>query len=170
MTHTRTEPAASHTVAKVTTAVLLGAVMLQTALLLRWVVGPSLVDGRELIGLSAQERSARLAFGGGFADYVAFLRAHVPEAATVIIPSEVDDYALGHVGIMQYFLFPRTVADCPSQQLPAECVAGLGGMETYIMGVGAFPPAATALARRDFIAFDSRLGLYVPRLGAPVQP
>jgi len=163
MTDNRDKPAPSGTVAKVSAVVLVGAVVLQAALTLRWVVGPALVDGRELIGLSAQERSARLAFGDRFLQYVRFVQQEVPLTATVILPSEADDYILGQVGIMQYFLIPRRVADCPTGIAPAICVAGLGGSDTYILAVESFPPPATALIRRDYLAFDDAWGLFVPR-------
>ena len=144
-------------------AVLVGTALLFQAIFLYLSIASDAHRTVLVLSRPATERSALLAFGARFSRFVRFLQQAVPPTATVILPSEADDYVLGQVGIMQYFLIPRRVADCPTGVAPAVCVAGLGGSDTYILAVESFPPPATALRSRDYLAFDDSWGLFVPR-------
>jgi len=109
------------------------------------------------------ERSARLAFGDAFWQYVDFIRHTVPGEATVIIPPESVDVALGNEGIVQYYLFPRTVANCPWAEPLEPCILRLTGPDSYILAIGDFPPPSAAGQVKDFLPFDDARGIYVPR-------
>ncbi len=57
-------------------------------------------------------RSARFYRGERFANETAFLRAHIPVNALVVLPPTTVDEALGRSVDMQWFLLPRKVTNC----------------------------------------------------------
>ncbi len=69
----------------------------------------------------------------------------------------------GDIGLMQYFLRPRTIIDCPMGEDMAPCVRSMTGKTTYLLAVPDFPPQADASLYRDLVAFDAERGAYVPR-------
>ena len=115
-----------------------------------------------LLARSAVDRSASILFGSEFAGYMEFLRRQVPENGTLVLPPEEGDEVLGHVGLMSYFLFPRSIVDCPSGEPVEPCIRELRGGSTYLLRVGDFPPAAAAEASKTFVPFDDNRGVYVP--------
>lgn len=118
----------------------------------------------------AIERSALFAFGSGFAEYAEFVRQHVPEGATLAIPKESQDAEWGHLGIVQYFMFPRRIIDCPPEEAEA-CVLRLTGESTFILAPNdLFPPRPAAGQVRIYLPFDDRRGLYVPPGAAGADP
>lgn len=118
----------------------------------------------------AIERSALFGFGAEFADYARFIRDQVPEDATLAIPKEVQGGEWGHLGIVQYFMFPRRVVDCPAEEAEA-CVLRLTGESTYILAPNEeFPPRQAAERNRTYLAFDERRGLFVPPGAAEGAP
>lgn len=112
---------------------------------------------------SALERSAQIAFGAGFADFVSFARKTVPESAKLVVPSKGMEPLYGDIGMMQYFLRPRKIIDCPMGEDMAACVRSMTGATTYLLAVPGFPPEADASLYRDRVAFDTERGVYVPR-------
>ncbi len=141
----------------------MAAVLVQTVVLLESVLLPALNRIRRVYSLPARERSARLAFGDGFADYIRFLEEVVPTDATVIVPPVTVDEVLGNEGIVQYYLFPRRVSNCPRSQPIERCIAGPMGPDSYILAVGGFPPPEVAEQAKAFVRFDDERGVYVPR-------
>lgn len=135
----------------------------QAAILASAVVIPLAEKTIPVLSRSAVDRSAAILFGTEFAEYTSFLRAHIPEGATVVLPPEETDEVLGHVGLMSYFLFPRRVVDCPSREPLEPCISALRGKSTYILRVSGFPPTAAAEASKTLIPFNATQGVYVPR-------
>lgn len=113
-------------------------------------------------GLPAIERSVRIAFGDDFASFVGFLREGVPEDGRLAVPPMDLEPTFGDVGLVQYFLFPRQIVNCPSgDDLPA-CVRSLTGPRTCILRVGDFPAAEDVPSNKVYIRFDAERGLYCP--------
>jgi len=144
---------------------LVAAVLVQTKVLLANVLLPAFDRLRGVSSLPARERSARLAFGDGFAEYIRFLQEVVPSDATVIVPPVTVDEVLGNEGIVQYYLFPRRISNCPGSLPIGPCIARLTGPDSYILAVGEFPPPDVAEHAKTLVRFDDDRGVYVPRPG-----
>lgn len=104
-----------------------------------------------------------MAFGMQFGSYVEFLRKEIPEDKTAALPPPSEHVALGHTGLMQYFLFPRRTTNCPTDQLPEKCLNQIGGPGVYVLRVGEFPeePIRSQLDK-TYLPFNDDWGLYVP--------
>jgi len=140
--------------------------LLQVIQLSSGFIGPRMIRYWGLRHDSAWQRSALLAVDQDFMAYVAFLRETIPAEAKVILPphtSVSESGAYTSVDFMQYFLFPRTVLNCSDPV--DDCVRGLTGPTSYILGVGRFPPPEVASEVKDYIAFDDAKGLWQPRRG-----
>jgi hypothetical protein len=97
-------------------------------------------------------------------EYIEFVKSIVPEDGLVMIPKEEQVWNFGNAGLMQYFLYPRQIADCPIESLE-ECILNLKGPNTYILAPDAtFPPREVADQVKRFIPFEGDRGLYVPPL------
>jgi len=113
---------------------------------------------------SAVWRSASIHLGEDYANYIEFVKDNVPENALVIIPKEEQVWNFGNVGLMQYHLYPRKIADCPISTLEA-CILNLKGSNTYILAPTlSFPPREFADQVKRYVPFDQESGLYVPLL------
>jgi hypothetical protein len=129
-------------------------------------IGPRMLRYWDLRKATAWQRSALLAEGQDFLEYVAFLRETIPAEAKVVLPphSAISDWgAYTSVEFMQYFMFPRTVLNC-SDPVDA-CVQRLTGPTSYILGLGKFPPPEVASEIKDYLPFDDTKGLWQPRRG-----
>jgi hypothetical protein len=111
---------------------------------------------------SASYRSASILFDSHYAEYIEFVKSIVPEDGLLIIPKEEQVWDFGNVGLMQYFLFPRQIADCPTESLE-DCILHLKGSNSYILVPDAtFPPRGVADQVKQFIPFKGDRGLYIP--------
>jgi hypothetical protein len=111
---------------------------------------------------SAFVRGARGLEGQEFSDYIKFLRSEIPADASVMLPPRIPVRPVAHVGLMQYFLFPREIHNCGVNEVEA-CIERIrDDSEFYVLGLADFPPAEQAAESRDYIPFDSTSGLYVP--------
>jgi hypothetical protein len=110
----------------------------------------------------ARVRSARLAFGASFSEYIEFLEGTVPQDALVVIPPVEHDPVFGNMGLMQYLLFPRQLTNCPSIDLWEECKGNYLGGKTYLIAVGGFPSREQAPDSTTYIPFDASRGIFVP--------
>ena len=111
---------------------------------------------------SALWRSASVHLGDNYANYIEFVKNNVPEDALVIIPKGDQVWNFGNVGLMQYHLYPRKIADCPIDALE-DCILNLTGANTYILAPSStFPPRELADQVKHFIPYDQESGLYVP--------
>ena len=109
-------------------------------------------------------RSASIHLGSDYAEYLAFVRSHVPEDGLLIIPKASQSWQFGNIGLMQHYLFPRRIADCPIDKLET-CILNLKGSNTYILApTGSFPPREIADQVKRFLPYgdDEKRGLYVP--------
>ena len=114
-------------------------------------------------GAPATDRSARIAFGDRFGDFIHFVDVEVPPDGRVVIPPMDLDATFGDVGLMQYFLFPREIVNCPSGSELSGCVRSLIGTGTYILHVGGFPSPDDVPLSKEYSPFSTDLGLYSPR-------
>ena len=108
------------------------------------------------------ERSITLSFGDDFAAYMGFLADVIPEEATVVLPPVEIDSTLGNVGLMQYFLYPRRITNCPRDMTFDDCATLYSGERTYILVVEGFSSADGAAPRKTYVQFDDRRGVYEP--------
>jgi hypothetical protein len=108
----------------------------------------------------AIERSAEISFGDRFTGYVLFLRSEIPPDATVIQPAFDADQTFGHRGLMQYFLFPRTVMACPVEITWASCMDRFAGPGTYVLAVGGFPPPFDPALGAVYISYQLGEGVF----------
>jgi hypothetical protein len=126
-------------------------------------VQPLAARVQEHRGAPAIDRSARIAFGDQFADFIRFLDAAVPPDGRVVVPPMDIDSKFGDVGLMQYFLFPRQVVNCPSGPDMRPCIRSMVGTRTYILRAGEFPRADDVPPSKEYSPFEDDLGLYAPR-------
>jgi hypothetical protein len=111
---------------------------------------------------TASFRSASVLFDNHYTEYIEFVIANVPEDGLVMIPKEERVWDFGNVGLMQSFLFPRQIVDCPIESLEG-CILNLKGPNSYILAPDAiFPPRRYADQVKEFIPFKGDRGLYVP--------
>ena len=115
-----------------------------------------------LKGFSALERSAILSKGMEFAEYMSFLRETVPENAKVVMPPHQPLQTLSNMGFGEYFLMPRRIINCGSDET-RECVLRMTGENSYIVTAGNFPPKDAAESVKKFIPFRNDLGVYAPK-------
>lgn len=102
-------------------------------------------------------------FEGGedFAGYVSFLRTQIPEDSRVVLPPMLSHYRLDHVGLMQYFLFPREIHNCGRDEVAA-CTLRASGEKTYILALPDFPAHDLAERTKRLILYGDGLGVFVP--------
>lgn len=150
---------------------LLLAALVQLALVAQDQVIPAVTRLSSFRHSSPILRGASIAFGDGFADYVAFLREQAPLDAIVALPPVADEPVLGHTGMMQYLLFPRRTTNCPKDWGLSQCRDIFAGEGIFILRVNGFPGDewAESLDKR-YIPFSSRLGLYRPRSAPMPDP
>jgi hypothetical protein len=146
--------------------VLLLSVLLQFYLLTESFIIPSIKLFRDTHNLAAEERSAVIAFGDRYAEFFSWIRENTPEDAVVLIPPAELDFILGHVGVMQFYLMPRQLSDCPQDQAWDECMRVQRGEDTYILAIDHFPPNDELEMMYSFIPFDENWGIYLPKSGS----
>lgn len=113
-------------------------------------------------GADVTERSALFFYGKKFSEFITFINENVPPEATVIIPRFEQDELFGHEGIMEFFLFPRKVGNCPPKIPVEECILHQHESNKYILAVEGFPPRSAALQVKQWIPFSEEKGVYVP--------
>lgn len=145
-----------------TTLMLCAAILAQLFLLAGSSLPERLTQAWENRQLSPLQRGARIGFGDRFGEYIDFLRATIPEDGAVLLPPEEIDDTLSHVGLMQFFLFPRPVFNCPKSQAVETCLASLRGGESYLLAVGAFPERVVVAQDWILLSHDARRGVYAP--------
>lgn len=137
-------------------------ILIQTGIIIQHQVLPWERRMRGVREMPAWERGARLSFGDEFADYIGFLRDNIPEESKVIVPPLEVDPSLSNEGLMQYFLFPRTVINCPRIEDAEACLDLFSGERTYFLYVAGFPPQDKAKRTRDLWLFREYLGVFTP--------
>jgi hypothetical protein len=126
------------------------------------ILGSSLDDlkgVRATLGMPAVWRSAYFSQGKKFADYVLFLSENIPTQGRVVLPP--TDYGpkfLGITPVMQFFLAPRQVLNCPDR----ECAERLSPENTYLIVIEDFPGEAAAHKYGQRLMFNEQWGLLQP--------
>jgi len=111
---------------------------------------------------SAEWRSASVHLGEDYANYIEFVKDNSPEDALIIIPKEEQVWNFGNVGLMQYHLYPRRIADCPTDTFE-ECILNLRGTNTFILApTSTFPSRDLADQVKTYVPFDMDSGIYIP--------
>jgi hypothetical protein len=141
---------------------LFAVVLIQTAIVVFKLVLPLRAEVQTVADRSAFERSARLSFGDRFYEYLDFIRDEVPDEGTVVLPPVSIDATFGNMGIMQYFLAPREVVNCPTEQEARKCLSLFDGKNTYFLHLQGFPTASDESGGRELIPLDDSLGLLSP--------
>jgi hypothetical protein len=113
--------------------------------------------------LPALERSITLSFGDNFAAYMGFLMDVIPEEATVVLPPVEIDSTLGNVGLMQFFLYPRRIVNCPGEMRFDDCAILYSGEGTYLLSIADFGADGVEDGNKVFIQFNDRRGVFAPR-------
>lgn len=111
---------------------------------------------------NAAERSALFFYGKKFSEFIIFIKENVPPEAIVIIPRFEQDELFGHDGIMEFFLFPRKVGNCPPNIPVEECILHQHESNKYILAVEGFPPRSTAVQVKQWVSFNEEWGIYIP--------
>ncbi|MEJ2607428.1 MAG: hypothetical protein P8Z41_12230 [Anaerolineales bacterium] len=138
------------------------AILIQIYLVARSFVLPSIGLIRDTHNLTAQDRSAVIAFGDRYAEYFAWIRENTPENAVLLIPPADLDEILGHFGVMQFYFIPRRISDCPREQPWGDCIRMQRGRDTFILADKDFPPIKDLERTYSFLRFDEDWGLYLP--------
>jgi hypothetical protein len=137
-------------------------ILIQAWVIAMHVVLPLNRELKTLEGRSALERSALLSFGDRFTGYLRFVIDEIPDDARVVLPPISVDETYGNIGIMQYFLFPRDIVNCPSVADTSGCLEQFRGGATYFLFVKGFPGKVMVAETRQFVEFDVDLGIFLP--------
>ena len=143
-------------------AALILALVVQLAIVTKSVVYPLTTKIWEVRRLPALDRSAEIAFGPKFASYMTFLREVIPPEGRVVVPPMDQEPVFGNIGMMQYFLFPRDVVNCPSGPSLSACVSSMRGAMTYILAIGGFPSPEDVPEGKVLLHHSANRGLYAP--------
>lgn len=127
----------------------------------QYTIWPRFTRAWNLRELEDWQRAAILAEGDEFGEFISFIRDHVPPESRVIIPPHNIRRPYAHMGLMQFYLFPRDIHNCGVGEVEA-CVSRIGAPTTYILAVPGFPPRDLAEIRLNFEEFHDDFGLYVP--------
>lgn len=139
------------------------AIFAQVVIITSTIIKPLTIDVLDTKEFPAVERSAILSFGDRFADYIAFILSNTTETNVILVPYREVDTALGNEGIMQYFLFPRRISNCPVDQSFVECARIQAGPNTFILSVDGFPPEGFRDDTYEYAPFDETWGIFIPR-------
>lgn len=130
-------------------------------------IGSKLAPLRQrILGIQARpmlERSAVLAFGDQFNEYLQFVLDEIPQDALVVIPPRSVDYRWGDVFLMQFYMVPRALSNCPSEQDVPACIRAHDGERTYFIEIDNYLPESMLLQSKNYKPFDESRGIYVPR-------
>jgi len=141
----------------------LALVAVQGLLFARHTVRPIARSAWAIRDQPAWMRSATLLEGSDFAGYVAFLRQTIPEDARVLLPPRSVYSPMAHVGLMQYFLFPRDIHNCGVNEVEACILRVRESAGTYVLSLQRFPPRELASQTMRYVAFDDGRGVFVPK-------
>jgi hypothetical protein len=147
---------------KLNQVLIAAAILGQIAILFLVILKPLATDMLNSRGLPVLERSAIMRFGDRFSEYTQFIRRRTGDSAILLIPYRETDEVFGNVGIMQYFLFPRMITNCPSNQTFKECFQLQAGSNTIILSVPGFPPEDLEDRMYRYVPFDEEWGIFLP--------
>ncbi len=138
------------------------AFFVQIVIIFLSIIKPLAIEITSTRGYQATERSAILGFGDRFAQYIEFIQKRTPNTEFLLIPYRETNEVLGNEGIMQYFLLPRKISNCPLNQPSEECLRIQAGPNTFILSVDGFPPQDIKESTYQYDPFDDQWGIYIP--------
>lgn len=139
-----------------------GAVVFQTRLIVRGRLRAAWRFWARSGSLPAWQRAAVALEGEEFGEYIRFVRERVPPDGRVMLPPHSFVGPQSHVGLMQYFLFPRDLHNCGRNEVEA-CIRRVSeDPDFYVLAVRGFPPRELAEEGKDFVTFDGAQGVFVP--------
>lgn len=134
---------------------------MQLTVVVRDIVLPDLEQLWNMRRRSTYDRSVVFFLDELSLSYLEFANSQMPEDAVVVIPKQTNESIFGYVGMMQFYLFPRTIVDCPIEAAQ-ECL-GMGRPNTYILAPSIdFPPRELISEGMRFIEHDGDQGLFAP--------
>ena len=146
---------------KLSALILVVAIVVQLTVVLRDNALPDLEKLWVLRGRSTFERSVVFFLDERSLGYLEFANSQIPKDALVVIPKQTDEPIFGHVGMMQFYLFPRRIVDCPIEAAQ-ECL-GAGRPNTYILAPSIdFPPRELVSGSMRFIEHGGNRGIFAP--------
>lgn len=148
-------------IGKLSGLILLVAVVVQLAVVFKFIVLPDLEQLWVMRERSPYDRSVVFLLDEQSLNYLEFANSELPEDAVLVIPKRTVEPIFGHVGMMQFYLFPRTIVDCPLEAAH-ECL-GAGRPNTFILAPSIdFPPRELIPKGMQFIEQDGDRGLFAP--------
>lgn len=141
--------------------ILAAGVMINSSASWRAIVRPKLLEAWKHRSLADWHRAAYIAEGEEFAEFIAFIHKEAPADSRIVLPPHNIPRPQAHVGLMQYYLFPREVINCGVNEVEA-CVSRIGAATTYILAIPEFPPRDLAEVRLDYVEFRDGFGVFVP--------
>jgi len=146
---------------KLSASIVMLAVVVQLAVVARDIVLPDFKQLWLMRGRSTYDRSVVLFLDETALSYLEFANSKIPEDAVLVIPKQTYEPIFGHVGMMQFYLFPRTIVDCPIEAAQ-ECL-GTGRPNTYILAPSIdFPPREFLSEGMRFVEHDGDRGFFAP--------
>ena len=146
---------------RITVLLLSLTLIIQIRILANNYVKPLTIHIPHLASESAIIRSATIFHGVEFAEYIEFVREHVPENARVLLPPNKPVQPMANVGLMQFYLFPREIHNCGVNEIEA-CFQRLEDSDFFILTAWKFPPHGLASHHRQFIQHKGESGIYAP--------
>lgn len=138
------------------------AFIIQFSVLAQSIIRPAAIEILDVRNDQAPKRSAVIAFGDGIAGYIAFIIERTDEDGFVLLPYRETHEVLSNIGIMQYYLIPRRITNCPYDQPFEDCLLIQGGSRTSILSLNGFPSVAIDDGKYQFVPFNEAWGIYVP--------
>jgi hypothetical protein len=115
-------------------------------------------------GLDAVSRSADVAYGEDYRRYVEFLRAQIPEEASVVVLRTSGLPQFQSRSFLQYFLLPRRVVVC-TEDLLEECILRWHGPDAFFIYKGVLPAMADIGVPLDRVELREGEGILAPMDG-----
>lgn len=138
------------------------AFIIQFAVMAQSIIEPMAREILDVRNEQAPERSAVISFGDGIAGYIAFIIDRTDKDEFVLLPYRENHEVLGNEGLMQYYLIPRRITNCPFDQPFEKCLLIQGGSRTSILSLNGFPPVAIDDGKYLFVPFNEDWGIYIP--------
>lgn len=135
-------------------------VLIQTWMVFTPVKG-DLIRVWKTIGQPAYWRSANFNQNQRFANYITFLKEHIPEDSQVVLsPRDVGPRVVSHTAYMQYFLEPREVINCTN----LECLEDLSRSDSFLLVFEPelFPGTLVIESPQRLLMFDESWGVLLP--------
>jgi hypothetical protein len=142
---------------KIILAILVAGVIFQASFVVQQYAWPRLVEIDQLRGQPSWYRSAAIRTNPKQADFIEFLRTEIPAGSRVILPTTTGDSPFNYHGIMQYYLFPRTIVAC-RRSILATCVRE--NRPAFIVQTGGFPDRSAVPTDWGLTSYEERSGVY----------